>query len=42
MDMAAVSMCRDHALPILVFNIYQPGNIAKVLEGEQIGTIIKE
>jgi uridylate kinase len=42
MDMAAVSMCRDHALPILVFNIYHPGNIAKVIEGEQIGTIIKE
>jgi uridylate kinase len=42
MDMAAVSMCRDHKLPIVVFNIFRSGSILKIVEGGQVGTIIEE
>ncbi len=33
MDAAAVALCRDNNIPIVVFNIRQPGNLAKVLSG---------
>jgi uridylate kinase len=41
MDMAAVSMCRDHNLPIVVFNIFRSGSVLKIVEGDEIGTIIE-
>jgi uridylate kinase len=41
MDMAAVSMCRDHRLPIVVFNIFRPGILLGVAEGHDIGTVIE-
>ncbi len=40
MDHAAVSLCRDNNIPIVVLNIFQKGNIAKALCGEKIGTLI--
>ena len=40
MDPAAVSLCRDNHIPVIVLNIFTKGNIEKVLRGEQIGTII--
>jgi uridylate kinase len=42
MDMAAVSMCRDHKLPIVVFNIFRLGSMLKIVEGAEIGTIVEE
>lgn len=41
MDAAAISLCRDHGLPILVFNMNAPGSLLKALEGEPIGTVVK-
>ena len=41
MDATATSLCMDNDLPILVFNLTQPGNIKKVVLGEAIGTIVK-
>lgn len=41
MDMTAATMCRDNNLPILVFDI-EDGNIVKALNGENIGTLVKE
>ena len=41
MDAAAVAMCRDNNLPVVVFNLNVPGNIRRVVEGEPTGTIIK-
>ncbi|UCB44301.1 MAG: UMP kinase [Spirochaetota bacterium] len=41
-DMAAVAMCRDKKLPIIIFNIQQDGNIAKIVKGYDVGTTIKE
>lgn len=41
MDATAISMCREHKLPILVFNLNQPGSIMKAVRGERIGTLVK-
>lgn len=40
MDATAISMCMDHKLPIIVFNMFVPGNFAKVMEGRDTGTLI--
>ncbi len=40
MDATAISLCMDNALPIVVFNLTQPGNIRRVILGDQIGTRI--
>jgi uridylate kinase len=41
MDAAAVALCRDNDIPIVVFNIREPGNLAKVLVGEGASTIVR-
>ena len=41
MDATAISLCREHQLPILVFNLTEPGSILRAVRGEQIGTIVK-
>jgi uridylate kinase len=41
MDAAAVSLCRDNKIPILVFNLRQPGSILKAVHGDPIGTLVK-
>jgi uridylate kinase len=38
MDSTAISMCMDHNLPILVFNLREEGNIRRAIVGEKIGT----
>src|SRR5262245_6567454 len=42
MDVAAVSLCREAGLPILVFNFKQEGNIERAIAGHKIGTLITE
>lgn len=42
MDSTAASLCRDNKIDILVFNLNDPENIVKALEGEQIGTLVTE
>lgn len=42
MDAAAISLCRDNALPIVVFKLLEPGNIMKVILGEGIGTVVRD
>ncbi len=41
MDANAFGLCKDNALPISVFNINQPGAIARILKGERLGTIVR-
>ncbi len=41
MDQAAISLCREHRLPIIVFNLSEKGSIKRVLEGEKIGTLVE-
>lgn len=40
MDSTAISLCMDNKLPIITFNLNQQGNIARVVRGEKIGTIV--
>ena len=40
MDATSISLCMDNRLPIIVFNLRKPGNIRKVLLGEEIGTFV--
>ena len=41
MDSTAFSLCMDNRIPIIVFNMNKPGNIARVIEGQKIGTIVE-
>jgi uridylate kinase len=41
MDLTAFTLCRENALPILVFDMNTTGNLKKIVSGENIGTIIK-
>ena len=41
MDASAVALCRDNNIPIVVFNIRQPGNLAEVIEGRGTATIVQ-
>ncbi len=40
MDSTAISLCRDNGLPIIVFDFTVPGNIGRVIRGEEIGTTV--
>ena len=40
MDATAITMCRENDLPIRVFNISVPGNIARAVRGEPVGTLV--
>lgn len=41
MDASAVALCRENNIPIIVFSIREPGNIARILEGKGICTIVQ-
>jgi uridylate kinase len=41
MDANAFALCKDNGLPIQVFNINQTGAIARILQGERVGTIVR-
>jgi uridylate kinase len=41
MDSTSISLCMDHNLPILVFNLTTPGNFKRVILGENLGTIVR-
>jgi uridylate kinase len=40
MDASALALCRDNAVPIIVFNIREQGNLARVLAGEGVSTVV--
>ena len=40
MDLTAVSLCRDNNLPMVIFNMNEPGNIKRVVQGERIGSLV--
>jgi uridylate kinase len=40
MDTTAVTMCKEHEVPIHVFDMTVPGNIVKAVRGDQIGTVV--
>ena len=40
MDLTAVSPCKDNNLPMIIFNMNQPGNIRRVVLGEKVGSLV--
>ena len=42
MDSTAVSLCMDHNLPLIVFNLKETGNIKQIILGKKIGTIVRK
>ncbi len=42
MDSTAISLCMDHNLPIIVFNVKEKGNIKRIVQGERLGTRVKD
>jgi uridylate kinase len=40
MDTTAISLCMDNRVPIIVFNLREPGNLKRVVCGEKIGTLV--
>ena len=40
MDLTAITLCMERKLPLIVFNLKTPGNIARVIRGEPVGTTI--
>jgi uridylate kinase len=41
MDATAISLCMDHRIPIIVFNLKKKGNIKRVVWGDKVGTIVR-
>ena len=42
MDATAISLCMDNHLPIIVFDLFEPGIMRRVLAGETLGTLVSE
>jgi uridylate kinase len=40
MDTAAIALCKDNSIPIIVFDLSVPGNVKRAVMGEQIGTLV--
>jgi len=39
-DLTAVSMCKDNNMPMIIFNMNEPGNIKRVVLGEKVGSLV--
>ncbi len=40
MDSTAIALCKDNQIPIIVFDLSQPGNIRRAVKGEPVGTLV--
>ena len=40
MDLTAICLCRDNGMPVRVFNMNKPGNLLRIVVGEEEGTLI--
>ena len=41
MDMTAFTLCKENKLPIIVFDMNKPGNLGRLVKGEQVGTLVE-
>ncbi len=41
MDLTAFTLCKENKIPIIVFDMNKPGNLKKVVLGEQVGTLVE-
>ncbi len=42
MDLTAICLCQDHGMPLQVFDMTAPGVLKRIVEGEQVGTVVGE
>jgi uridylate kinase len=42
MDAAAISLCRENHIPIVIFKLMEPGNIRRVVTGEPVGSLVSD
>lgn len=42
MDLTAICLCRDHQMPVVVFDMASPGALGRIAAGERIGTLIRD
>ncbi|KAJ9559164.1 hypothetical protein OSB04_013778 [Centaurea solstitialis] len=42
MDMMAATFCEENGIPVVIFNLHEPGNISRALSGEHVGTLIDQ
>jgi len=40
MDMTAITLCQENKLPIIVFDMNKDGNLSKIVDGENVGTLV--
>ena len=40
MDTAAIALCRDHGMPLRIYDMTVPGNLMRIMRGESIGTLV--
>jgi len=40
MDTAAIALCRDHDMPLRIYDMTRPGNLMRILQGETVGTLV--
>ncbi|MEO7477978.1 MAG: UMP kinase [Lysobacteraceae bacterium] len=40
MDTAAIALCRDHDMPLRIYDMTCPGNLMRILQGEAVGTLV--
>ena len=38
--MTAFTLCKENGVPVIVFNMNEPGNLKKVIQGSEIGTLV--
>ena len=42
MDVSAIDVCQQHGVPVIVFNLFKPGTLRRVVLGERLGTFVGE
>ncbi|MET0254687.1 MAG: UMP kinase, partial [Luteibacter sp.] len=40
MDTAAIALCRENKLPLRIYDMTEPGNLMKIMQGEPVGTLV--
>jgi len=40
MDATAIVMCRENGLPLRIFNLFEPGELLRIVQGEDVGTVV--
>jgi uridylate kinase len=42
MDATALVLCSEHNLPLRVFNIFEAGHLGRIVDGQDIGTLVQQ